>query len=672
MRIFFIPLALLLLTSLACDPQQGPSPLVKDDPQAALRDAALREDSAAFLSSLPTLIEARAQASAQTEAASLASALKPGESTSLAHAAPLRDLYARRKFEPLWVQQNGSLTKPGKAFLKTLRAAQTQHGIFPAELHLPPIERHLATLSAPPAKLDDLGLTRAHHDAFEGWFASQAAAFDGEDATLDMLAAVTAEGAPLAHLNDLQRALTQDRIARRDAAAQADLLLSDASVRFVKRMKLDNPAWFKARAWAPELSMPEDADRKTRADIESRRARALVIETLSPLFSGAQTFEELQAAVVPPFEQYARLGTALARYEKLRDEGGWKTLPPEVIGLKSGDAGPAVKLLKQRLRDEGFWGEEDSELYGPKLTEAVKHYQHTHQIWEKGHITDETFRSLNVPVERRYWRIRQSLERWRNMRLGADDAFVFVNIPDFHAEVWDKGERAMRFKVVTGSARRERDEKTREMVMPRSTKLFSDQIEYLVFNPYWNVPQGIVQDEILPELEENPNYLEEHNYEWYETSAGNRILRQTPGEHNALGLVKFLFPNKHDIYLHDTNQKGFFRYPIRAFSHGCMRVHQPMELAEFMLKREGKWDEKRGVARWMQGGGETWIKLDEPLPVHIEYVVARVDDEGHVHFLADVYRMDHEPMTRMSAAGRAYDIGARAMSMLRTQEEARL
>ncbi|MEC9440519.1 MAG: L,D-transpeptidase family protein [Myxococcota bacterium] len=628
---------------------------------SALEDDSLRRSGIAFIDAIPELLDASADARARASTPSLTTALEPGKKGALARleverAKLVRDLYASREFEPVWISPNGALTEQGKAWLEILSQAEPKHGIFGADVRYPAVQVRLERLEQPLLSSKSLTLEKAERERLLAWFDKNASNFDGPMANQEILEALLTDGEPLSTFAQTREEIVKDRSDRQRAILDAELLLTDAILRYAARMKVNNLAWERDRAWKPELDMPEGANEKTRARIEDARRDFLLADLITPVFASNKEVTPLLESLVPPFEQYQRLVGAHERYAKLHEQGGWAPLPATVIGLKNGDSKPEVRLIKERLRAEGFWGEEDSEAYGPKLTEAVKLYQYTHQVWEKGIITDETWRSMNVPIERRFWRVRQSLERWRNMRIGADKDYVYVNIPDFHTEVWEDGKREMRFKVVTGSARREWDTKTGEVSMPRATELFSDEMEYIVFNPYWNVPKGITESEILPKLEENPNYLEENNYEWHETSVGNRILRQTPGVHNALGLVKFLFPNKHDIYLHDTNEKGYFRYPIRAFSHGCMRVHEPMQLAEYLLKREGKWDEKRGIDKWLQGGGETWIKLENPLPVHIEYVVVRVDDEGHTHFLADVYKLDHEPMTRMTAADKAFRV----------------
>lgn len=244
-----------------------------------------------------------------------------------------------------------------------------------------------------------------------------------------------------------------------------------------------------------------------------------------------------------------------------------------------------------------------------------------------------------MPAEKRRDQIRVTLQRWRESRLGNDQDFIHVNIPDFHAEVWRKGELGMRFRVVTGANRQKWNAQKKVNEFINATPLMSGRMDFVVFNPYWNIPNAIRRDEIEPKAAADPEYLLTQGIETVVDETGREYMRQLPGPKNALGTVKFLFPNDRDIYLHDTPDKGFFKWPTRAFSHGCVRVQDPNELAKELLSSEGKWDDTE-VSAWYARPTETWIKLDQPMSVHIEYYVARVDELGRTNFLADVYLLD--------------------------------
>jgi murein L,D-transpeptidase YcbB/YkuD len=269
-------------------------------------------------------------------------------------------------------------------------------------------------------------------------------------------------------------------------------------------------------------------------------------------------------------------------------------------------------------------------------------------MWEKGHVTQEMWRSANVPAQRRLMEIRVALDAWRATPVGSAPYYIRANIPDFHVEVWDGDKLLTRMRTVAGSNERVYNRSRRRWDTPRRTKTFSDSMQYIVFRPYWNIPNGITQNEILPELEKDPEYLTKNRYEWVETSPTNKYLRQLPGEKNALGQVKFLFPNTHDIYMHDTPHKSKFEHPVRAYSHGCVRLKEPMTMAKVLLEHEGRWKPQL-VKQYLARDSETWLTLKEQVPVHIDYVVARVDDNGHTHFLADIYTYTRDEVTTHTA-----------------------
>lgn len=405
-------------------------------------------------------------------------------------------------------------------------------------------------------------------------------------------------------------------------AVELDILLTDAVARYADVMRFANPVW-----------------------------GGSLQDSLTDVTSDTSRIHGWLRDLPPTHEQYTRLTGAWQRYASLAQNSAtrWDVLPREVENLKT--SGPAVLALKNRLRAEGYWQDEQSEAFGPRLQAAIVEYQRTHQLTEAGWITPETFRSMNVGVERRRDQIRVALQRWRESRIGHDSTFVHVNIPDFHAEVFQDGARAMRFRVVTGATRTRWDATQNENVLVSATPEMSSTIEHVVFNPYWNVPQGLRFSELEPKAKEDPEYFAKQGFE-YINDGGRTFLRQNPGPQNALGQVKFMFPNQHDVYLHDTPDKHVFAYPVRAYSHGCVRVDEPMNLARHLVQTASPW-KVSDIDVWMNRPSETWIRLTKPIPIHIEYVVVRVDDDGHVHFLADVYQRDQprllEVAQRLSA-----------------------
>lgn len=342
--------------------------------------------------------------------------------------------------------------------------------------------------------------------------------------------------------------------------------------------------------------------------------------------------------LVPEHPQYALLMQSLAQYRAIVDAGGWQHVNPRT--LHEGNVSSRVRELKERLQIEGYYDGPIDNVYDEALTQAVASYQEAHQMDVTGEPHNMFWSSLNVPAERRLAHIELTLQRWRESRFDWEGYYVYVNVPDFHAEVWRDGERLARFRVVVGNNTRECNPETGFMELANATPLIRADIEYLVFNPYWNVPPRIRQDELDLELMENPLWLQENGFEVIVTETGPRI-RQLPGEGNALGQVKFIFPNLYNIYMHDTPLRRYFRLPIRAYSHGCVRVHEPLEFAELLLTQDGNWDAQE-VQAILDSRVETTRHLDTHVPIVIEYYVVRVDDEGRTNFLSDVYRYDRE------------------------------
>lgn len=350
---------------------------------------------------------------------------------------------------------------------------------------------------------------------------------------------------------------------------------------------------------------------------------------------------ELGRSLDPPFEQYAELRASLARYLAFARAGGWETELEIPRALRRGMRADVLPRVRARLQAEGYITASNDELEDPTrfdatLDAAIRDYQRTHQFDENGRLTANVLASMNRSVETRIAEIAVALEDWRMNPMGRDYAGyrIEINVPDFHAEVWDGDTRLSRFRVVVGRYSRD------GAVVETKTPLFSDRLSRVVFNPYWYIPQSIMHHEIFPQMEEDPEFLEANNYELREL--GNfTYIRQLPGPGNALGEVKFLFPNEYAVYMHDTPTKHLFGRSTRAFSHGCIRVQDPMDFAELLLSRDRDWtvEQARYFIRREQRRreGEIEVELRAPVPVHIRYMGVNVVD-GAPHFLADVYR----------------------------------
>jgi murein L,D-transpeptidase YcbB/YkuD len=330
-------------------------------------------------------------------------------------------------------------------------------------------------------------------------------------------------------------------------------------------------------------------------------------------------------AVRPRHPEYAALQKAMDALIGQRDKGGW----PRVPSASAGDA------LRQRLLASGHLKE--------PLAEAVKSFQSLHAIPATGIVDTATLAAMNVPLDTRIHQVALNLQRWRQMPDDLGDRHFIVNVPHFHLVALEQGAPVMDIRVVVGKP-------------GNNTPLFSDEMETVVFSPYWNIPDSIAQGETLPAIARDPSFLARQNIEIMRTSGGERVdpaevdwddpealkgyaFRQRPGSGNALGHVKFLFPNAHNVYLHDTPADKLFGKPTRAFSHGCVRVEEPEVLAKYVLRDYPEWDEPAIFAA-MNSGVEKHVKLKRKIPVHIVYFTAWVDPNGGLHFQPDIYGYD--------------------------------
>jgi murein L,D-transpeptidase YcbB/YkuD len=229
---------------------------------------------------------------------------------------------------------------------------------------------------------------------------------------------------------------------------------------------------------------------------------------------------------------------------------------------------------------------------------------------------------MSAPLSKRIEQIIVNMERCRWLPAEEETHFLMVNIPQFKLLAIEDGATTWSSDVVVGKA-------------TNKTVIFKGDMKYVVFSPYWNVPNSITKNEIIPGIRKNPNYLAKHNMEYYD---GGKI-RQKPGPNNSLGLVKFLFPNSFNIYLHDTPSKNLFNESKRAFSHGCIRVAKPMELAQYLLKPDANWNQEKIMAA-MNSGKEQYVTLKNTVPVYLVYLTAFVDEKGKLNFRDDIYNRD--------------------------------
>jgi murein L,D-transpeptidase YcbB/YkuD len=636
------------------DPAHATSPDTPPAPDPALISAAVERVCAALPDALAAAVEP--PASTDQTPAQVAQALQQLSAikgpSGLNNLSTLKTYYAAMQHKPIFVLE-GRLTPAARAAFTAISDAP-RHGLDPASYHLTQLDALIS--QAPSSEPTDTSealttastLTEPERDALTRHITQHP----------DLLAALNAPD-PTAALTQLTSLLLSDtpqnplprlalaKTALHDAASHEaavdlgtlEVLLADAFLSFSRDLSLGN------------LHRFTDAERRTykvpmgeEIDPSGKNAQALVSQRLMDALSAfdnlqgdAASADALLRSLWPLHPQYAKLLDARARYAAFVTAGGWQTVAAGKLNPKG--KAPRVKLLKARLAAEGFYSGPIDDVFDSTLTDAISRYQETHQLEVSGTVEDKQFwGSLNIPADERLKQIDVNLRRWRQeSRIIPSDYYIYTNIPDFHSEIWRNGERQMRFRIVVGNTHRACDERTRTITYDNATPLQHARLSHVIFNPYWNVPPRIEQEEYLPKMAENPNWLQENGFE-YVTNEGNTHLRQLPGPGNALGVVKFIFPNKHNTYMHDTPQKSLFKYPVRAFSHGCMRVHEPMKFAEHLLTADGKWDAAK-VDRIFASSKEQGIKLDTPLDVFVEYHTVRVADDGGVHFLADVYKL---------------------------------
>ncbi|ODT19852.1 MAG: hypothetical protein ABS35_20880 [Kaistia sp. SCN 65-12] len=373
----------------------------------------------------------------------------------------------------------------------------------------------------------------------------------------------------------------------------------------------------------------------------------------------AENLDDFFEAWQPASSYYASLRGALAQYREFEAEGGWEPVP---LGpaLKPGMTDPRVADIRERLAVTDAAdpaGPNGPETYDPDLVAAVERFQARHGLDVDGVVGPAALVAMNVPVEDRIAEIELAMERWRWMPRDLGQQYLMVNIAGFDLRRVKDGETEQRMSVVVGK--------------PYSrTPVFSDHVRYIELNPYWTVPAGIAVKEELGKLRSNPGGLSAQGFEairgkevldlrsinWASYGPGNFPfqLRQQPGPKNALGRVKFMFPNEHNVYLHDTPSRSLFSRSERAFSHGCIRVSQPLDLAEQVLIAGGVsgWGMDR-INKTVATEKNTVVKLAKPLPIHLTYLTAWVDETG-VNFRKDIYNQDAKLLAALDGKSLAW------------------
>ena len=326
-------------------------------------------------------------------------------------------------------------------------------------------------------------------------------------------------------------------------------------------------------------------------------------------------------------QSYKALKEQLKKYFDIAKKGGWPSINTPKKSFKKGVPAPEIAAIKKRLLITGDLSVNDtSQVYNDTLELAIKNFQARHGYKPTGIISDSLIKEMNVPVIKRVQQILMNMDRMRWLANEPKGNLIVVNIPEFVLHVYEGNNKAFDMDVVVGKE-------------GHNTTMFNGDLNQVVFSPYWNVPLSIVRKEILPEIAKNPNYLAKENMEITGNEDGLPEIRQRPGGKNALGRVKFLFPNSFNIYFHDTPAKSLFNKDKRAYSHGCIRLKEPEKMANYVLRDQPEWTPEK-IEEAMNSGEQKFVKVKKPIPVVVTYYTAWVDDNGQLNFREDIYGHD--------------------------------
>lgn len=389
---------------------------------------------------------------------------------------------------------------------------------------------------------------------------------------------------------------------------------------------------------------PRQVDRDWAIKPRSRDLATTLQEALTK-----DTVAESLRALTPQNKGYVQLREVLRKYQQVEKEGGWPTLGAGA-NLAQGAQGQRVRDLRVRLQASGDLSDSGSAagknapaIFDKSVADAVRRFQKRHGLPETGTVNAATLAALNKPVTERIRQIELNLERWRWLPDGFGSRYILVNIPSFKMNVFENGKRVMEANVVVGR-------------QERQTPTFTANMAYLVLSPKWYVPRSIAVKDKLPQLRRNPYALSGQRIRVY-NSAGQEInpgsvnwraisannfnyqLRQDAGPRNALGGIKFMFPNPYNVYLHDTPSRELFSRNQRTYSSGCIRISNPLDLAQYLLKHDPHWT-RDAIKTASVSGKQRVVTLPQQVPVYLLYWTVWVDDEGLAHFRDDVYSRD--------------------------------
>jgi len=397
--------------------------------------------------------------------------------------------------------------------------------------------------------------------------------------------------------------LTKQSFSQHNAASDIDLSLSLAFFTYAEKWLMPSdidPADVNWRI--PKKSLP----------LVNQLKNWLNPATITGFNTGSQNFKQL-------LENFVSLSTIAAL-----DSG--INIPTSNIKINKGETAPVIKQIKKKLKLLGDYKSTDTtSLYSGLLDVAIQHFQERMGLPKTNYIDKTLLQAIRTPIQKYANTIAINLERLRWMPAMMDSNYIVVNIPAFQLIVFDSSKIQFKMPVIVGSA-------------SKNTIIFSDRMRYIVFSPYWNVPTSIVRAEILPGIRKNSNYLASKNME-ITTHGDLPTIRQLPGASNSLGLVKFLFPNPYNIYLHDTPGKHLFAKQNRSLSHGCVRLGDARKMAGYLLRNDASWTAIK-IDSAMHQQKEKWVTLKKTIPVFIAYFTSWVDSNGVLQFRKDIYNHD--------------------------------
>jgi murein L,D-transpeptidase YcbB/YkuD len=452
------------------------------------------------------------------------------------------------------------------------------------------------------------------------------------DSLVELLESAPAHGLETADylVNQLQTARKEAQSGTRLDKADLDILATEALARFGYHQRYGkvNPQNLDANVnFRRELMQDRDP-----------------IESIQELIESERPLPQLADEFFPRSVYYRGAQQALTAYREIEATGGWPAVTPGPT-LREGDDDPRIAEIRHRLAVTGDLpanADQDSTAYDPDVAAAVRAFQERHGLDADGLAGAQTFAAMNVPVQTRIDQLRLTLERLRWVQQEVAPEFLAVNIAGFRTFLIRDNEVVWEARVIVGRSYRQ-------------TPVFRGDIRYLEFNPTWTIPPGILRNDTLPAIKADPSYLRDRNIsvidrdgrtvdpatvDWSQFSRGvPYTLRQEPGPDNALGLVKFIFPNEHFVFLHDTPSRGLFDRSERTFSSGCIRVEDPFELAEILLDDAGSWNAE-AIQATVDSRQTRRVNLREPFPVLILYLTAVVDPGEPPSFMKDIYNRD--------------------------------